>query len=64
MPNLEQTQYGFNWGPMVVERLAADDRIGWVLIVRERDPRPGYGVPRQYQIRMSPKGRRMSIRGN
>lgn len=48
----EDTQYGFDWGPLRVERIAHDDRIGWVIQVRPRDA----WKPR-VDIRVSPAGR-------
>jgi hypothetical protein len=46
------TQYGFEYGPMVVERIAHDERIGWVVTVRPRD-----AYKPRVDIRVSPKGR-------
>ncbi|GIV03695.1 MAG: hypothetical protein KatS3mg015_2525 [Fimbriimonadales bacterium] len=53
----ELTDFGFNWGPMRVERAVHDDKIGWVLLVRPTN--------RDYpcvEIRVSPKGRSWSVR--
>lgn len=49
--------YGFEWGPLVVERVASDDRIGWVLIVRPKD-----AYKPQVEIRVSPAGRVWDVR--
>ena len=53
----ELTDYGFAWGPMLVERIAHDDRIGWVLVVRPRDAHEP-----SVQIRVSPAGRSWQVR--
>ena len=53
------TQYGFDWGPLTVERVAQDDRIGWVVIVKTSDKE--VSVP-QIVIRVSPQGKNWSVR--
>ena len=30
--NGKQTQFGFSWGPVVVERACSDEKKGWVLM--------------------------------
>lgn len=32
MARTEITQYGFNFGPAVIERLCSDDKKGWVYL--------------------------------
>jgi len=32
LTDFEPTSYGFRWGPANVERLASDDKKGWVLM--------------------------------
>lgn len=51
------TPFGFEFGPMVVERVCHDKRIGWVVLVR---PHGAY-VPR-VEVRCSPAGKRWSVR--
>ena len=52
---VEETRYGFAWGNAMVERVASDGRIGWVLRVwaRRDDGRLGAYV----DVRVSPGGR-------
>ena len=50
------TIFGFKWGPMKVERTAADDRLGWILTVRDEN---GEG---RAEIRVSPKGQKWTIK--
>lgn len=57
MSDVKATQFGFDWGPMCVERAVCDERIGWVLVVRP----VGTNYPR-VEIRVSPKGRSWSVR--
>lgn len=47
------TQYGFRWGPMIVERVAHIEGRGYVVSVRTRDD---YSGP-QVQVLVSEKGR-------
>lgn len=47
------TQYGFEWGPMTVERLMHDDRYGWCLVVK--------AAGKEMIVRASPKGTRLSV---
>jgi hypothetical protein len=54
---LRATPYGFDWGPMRVERAVCDNELGWVLIVRPVDK----DYPR-VEIRCSPAGRNWSVR--
>ena len=54
-PQLECTQYGFEWGPVEVSRVAADEQLGVVVEIRT-----------EYQavtVRATPKGRRMTVEG-
>jgi hypothetical protein len=45
------TEYGFIWGPLHVTRAVADERIGWVLLVRNAI------TDEEIEIRASPAGR-------
>jgi hypothetical protein len=56
MSATEITQYGFNYGPMIVERLAHDDKLGWVLLIRSEDRE------HELEIRVTPKGRKWTVR--
>ncbi|GIV03686.1 MAG: hypothetical protein KatS3mg015_2516 [Fimbriimonadales bacterium] len=53
----QDTDFGFEWGPVCVERAVHDDEIGWVLVVRPTDR----DYPR-VEIRVSPRGRSWSVR--
>jgi hypothetical protein len=48
---LRATPYGFDWGPMRVERAVFDNELGWVLVVRP----VGKDYPR-VEIKCSPAG--------
>ena len=49
------TDYGFTFGPMIVERVCSDDRVGYVLVVRDSDRNT------VIEIRCSPKGRSWDV---
>lgn len=49
-------QYGFEYGPMVVERVAHDDKLGWVVMIRPRD-----AYKPCVTVRVSPAGRNWSV---
>ena len=48
------TKYGFRWGPFRIERVASDPRFGVVVWVGSDTE--------QYQVRVSPKGRKVEVR--
>ena len=48
MSELEETKYGFKWGPLIVERDASDPKGGYVLSV--------YTGQHCIDIRATPKG--------
>lgn len=50
------TAFGFVWGPMRVERTAADDEIGFVLTVWDAQGRA------RAEVRASPKGKKWRVR--
>lgn len=50
----EQTQYGFRWGPMKVERTVSDEKCGVVVTLQSEH--------RTVQVRFSPKGQRADVR--
>jgi hypothetical protein len=33
MSKCQLTDYGFNWGPLNIERACSDDKKGWVLLL-------------------------------
>jgi hypothetical protein len=35
--NFAHTKYGFAWGGLTIERLASDDKTGWVVIALNTD---------------------------
>lgn len=49
---LEETKYGFRWGPMEIQRLMSDDKIGVVISVMTDDD--------EMEIRCTPKGKRIT----
>ena len=51
---MEETKYGFEWGPMVVERVLSDERVGVVVQVRTRGG-PGF------EVRVTPKGKKIDV---
>jgi hypothetical protein len=51
-------EYGFRWGPMVVDRVAHIDGRGYVVSVRSS---AGYDGP-EVQVFVSEKGRRVKAR--
>lgn len=51
----ENTQYGFTWGPVVVERMAHIDGRGYVISIRGEKPYIGQEI----QVRVSEQGRRV-----
>jgi hypothetical protein len=53
MNELRQTQYGFDWGPVSIERVVKDDRVGWVVWVSCHG-----GL---VEVRVSPKGQRIEV---
>ena len=50
-----QTQYGFDWGPVVVERIAHIEGRGYCVTVKTAKP----GGP-EVQVLVSEKGRRVT----
>lgn len=50
------SQYGFRWGPMLVERVAHIEGRGYVVSIRSRDD---YSGP-EIQVLVSEKGRRVT----
>ncbi len=50
------TPYGFDYGPIRVERVAYDERIGWVVTLRPLD-----GYSSVVTVRCSPAGKRWSV---
>ena len=50
---LEQTAYGFIWGPMDLERTCSDPKFGITLTLKSDH--------REVEVRMSPKGRRATV---
>ena len=50
---LVETQYGFNWGPLVVERLFSDPKFGVVIALKAGD--------RTVEVRVSPAGRKLQV---
>ncbi len=52
------TKYGFQWGPVVVERVAHIEGRGYVVSVRSSDDYDGPEV----QVIVSDKGRKMTVR--
>ena len=51
-----ETQYGFDWGPVVVERVAHIEGRGYVVSVRSRKDYSGPEV----QVLVSEKGQRVT----
>lgn len=49
---LEETKYGFRWGPIEIQRLMSDDKIGVVIAVMTETE--------EMEIRCTPKGKRMT----
>lgn len=49
------TRYGFDWGPFRVERVASDDRIGYVVTIRDET------YSHEVMVRVSPAGRNWSL---
>jgi hypothetical protein len=46
-----ETRYGFDWGPLKIERIASDPKFGVVVFVgSERE---------QYELRVTPKGNKV-----
>ncbi len=50
------TQYGFNWGPVVVERVAHIEGRGYCISIRSSEDYSGQEV----QVLVSEKGRRVT----
>lgn len=50
------TDYGFAFGPMIVERVCSDDKFGYVIVVRDADR------DTLIEIRCSRKGRSWDVR--
>lgn len=66
MEHFRPTQYGFEWGPMVVERLMHDDRYGWCLVIKAAwTAVPGRAAcvssGKEIIVRASPMGARLSV---
>ena len=51
-----ETQYGFHWGPVIVERVAHIEGRGYVVSVRSRED---YSGP-EIQVLVSEKGRNVT----
>ena len=49
---LEETKYGFKWGPLEVMRLLSDDKLGVVISLCTEDE--------EMEVRCTPKGKRMT----
>lgn len=56
MSEVIRTQYGFSWGPVVVERIAHIDGRGYCISVRGRDDYKGQEI----QVLVSEKGQRVT----
>jgi len=56
-PVVQETTYGFRFGPMLVERVIHDERIGYVVVARPE----GAHEPK-VEIRVSPSGRVWDVR--
>jgi hypothetical protein len=50
-----QTQYGFEWGPMTVTRIASDPRVGYVLEIGAE------GTDETVMVRVTWKGRKIHV---
>ena len=51
---LEETKYGFRWGPLEVMRLISDPKWGVVIsLMTDKD---------ELEVRCSPKGKRMTTK--
>lgn len=51
---LEETKYGFRWGPLEVARLISDPKWGVVVtLMTDKE---------ELEVRCSPKGKRMTVR--
>ena len=53
MSDLRETRYGFNWGPLVVQREISDPKLGYILRVRT--------AHKALEIRTSPRGRVLTV---
>lgn len=55
--DVHASAYGFAWGNVLVERLASDERIGWIIRIwaRHEDGHLGKHV----DIRVTPNGTRI-----
>lgn len=49
---LEETKYGFRWGPLEVMRLLSDDKLGIVISVMTDTE--------EMEVRVTPKGKRIT----
>lgn len=56
---LNETRYGFDWGPMTVERVASDPKWGVVVLVKPS----GGDYDDAVYVRVSPKGRSITVQG-
>lgn len=59
MSNVNETQFGFKFGPLRVERMAYDDKLGWVIDVRPLD-----SYKPRVIVRVSPKGKNWTVTVN
>ena len=63
MEHFKETQYGFEWGSLRVERLIGDDDLGFVVMVGSLTGKDKF--KNSIQVRVSPKGRKVNAyKGN
>jgi len=48
-----ETRYGFEWGPMKIERFTSDPKFGVVVFIGSEH--------QQFEVLVSPKGRMVSV---
>mgnify|MGYP001603501688 CR=1 FL=1 len=53
MSELEETKYGFKWGPLIVERDASDPKGGYLLSI--------YTASAKVEVRVTPKGQKIEV---